>query len=129
MPDAGRKVTLMMDEQQPVAELFPARFNGQDIQLLCPICGFDYVRLVEVKASPAGKAKQSATINARGVSTSPGGGVGGFGRGNTLTLTFQCEGGHEFLRSFLFHKGQTFLECSGSKIPDFSGVAPTLWRD
>ena len=129
MPGVGRKVPLMTNEQRPVTELLPARFNGQDIQLLCPICGFDYVRVVEVKASPAGKAKQSATINARGVSTSPGGGVGGLGRGNTVTLTFQCEGGHEFRRSFLFHKGQTFLECSGSKIPDSSDVAPTLWRD
>ena len=129
MPGVGRKVTLMMDERHTVAELFPARFNGQYIQLLCPICGFGYVRLVEVNASPAGKAKQSTTINAEGVSTSPGGGVGGLGRGNTLTLTFQCERGHEFCRSFLFHKGQTFLECSGSKIPDFGSVASTLWRD
>ena len=119
----------MMDGQQQVIGLFPARFNGQEIQLLCPICGFDHVRLVQVDAGPAGKARQMATINAKGVSTFPGGAVGGFGRGNTVTLTFQCEGGHEFRRRFLFHEGQTTLECSGREIPDDSDVKQTLWRD
>ena len=119
----------MANGQQPVAELFPARFNGGEIQLLCPICGFDYVRLVQVEVGPAGKAMQSTTINAQGVSTCPRGGAGGLGRGNTLTLTFQCESGHEFRRSFLFHKGHTLLECSGSEIPDASDVKQTLWRD
>lgn len=119
----------MTDRQQPIADLFPARFNGRYFQLLCPFCGFDCVRLVEVMASPAGKARQTTTINARGVSTSPCGGVGGLGRGNTLTLTFQCENGHEFCRSFLFHKGQTFLEWSGSLIPGDGRVRNTLWRN
>jgi hypothetical protein len=119
----------MTNEQQAVAEWFPARFNGQETHLLCPICGFDYVRLVEVEAGPARKAMQKAKINAKGVSTFPGGAAGGFGRGNTVTLIFQCENGHEFRRSFLFHKGQTTLECSGREIPDDSDVKQTLWRD
>jgi hypothetical protein len=114
----------MTNEHQPVAELFPARFNGDEIQLLCPVCGFDYVRLVQVYASPAGPARQSATIDAEGVSTGPRGPVGGQGRGNTLTLTFQCGSGHEFSRSFLLHKGQTTLECLASKIADSGGEKP-----
>lgn len=123
------ELVAMMDGQGPIAELFPARFNGQEIQLLCPICGFDYVRLVKVEVGPAGKAMQHATIDADGVSTHPRGGAAGLGRGNTLTLTFHCESGHEFRRSFSFHKGQTTLECSGGEIPDGGDVKQTLWRD
>jgi hypothetical protein len=119
----------MTNRQQHITELFPARFNGQDIQLLCPVCGFDYVRLVEVEAHPAGKDRQTTTINAMGVSTFPGSCVGGAGRGNTLTLTFHCESGHEFRRSFMFHKGQTSLECLETEIPGDAGIKDTLWRD
>jgi hypothetical protein len=118
-----------MNGQGSVAELFPTRFYDGEIQLLCPVCGFEYVRLVQVYASPAGPAMQSTTIDAEGVSTRPRGPVGGFGRGNIVMLTFQCENGHEFRRSFSFHKGQTTLECFGRKIPDDSAVKPTLWRD
>jgi len=119
----------MTNEQQAVVEWFPARFNGQETHLLCPICGFDYVRLVEVEAGPAGKAMQKAKISAKGVSTFPGGAAGGFGRGNTVTLTFQCENGHEFRRSFLFHKGQTILARCGWKTFDLNDVKQALWRD
>ena len=119
----------MASAKRSFAGPFPAQFNGQYVELLCPICGFNYVRLVRVKAHPAGRSRQTTTINARGVSTCPGGGVGGLGRGNTLTLTFHCEGGHEFRRSFLFHKGQTFLECTASKIAGDGRVGDTLWRD
>ena len=119
----------MTNEQQRVVELFPTRFYDGEIQLLCPVCGFEYVRLVQVYASPAGPAMQSTTIDAEGVSTRPRGPVGGFGRGNTVMLTFQCENGHEFRRSFSFHKGQTALECFASKIADSGGEKRTLWRD
>lgn len=97
--------------------------------MLCPICGFDYVRLVEVETYPAGESQQTTTINARGVSTSPHGGVGGAGRGNTLILTFHCESGHEFKKSFLFHKGQTSVESFGAKIPEGTSIKEPLWRD
>ena len=99
-----------------------------EVVLICPVCGMDYVHPVGLTCHAAGARNTSLRVDAHGVSLDPHSAP--MGRGVTITLECLCESGHRFDYRFHFHKGQTFLEADVSKkeLP-FEEQPKTIWRD
>ena len=101
----------------------------KDQNLICPVCGFEYVHITKVQAQPVGPGMHCVTATGRGVNVSTLSRPGGLGRGNDVVLTFQCECSHEFTYTFGFHKGQTPFELKVRELESVDEFCGTLWRD
>jgi len=97
--------------------------------LLCPICGFEYTHMRCVKIHQGDQLtsvgydakKESTVIKTKRAEVR--------GRGTVVSILCSCEGSHEWVIEFQFHKGMTFLGTSDCKAVDFTEPEPRLWRD
>ena len=103
-------------------------------QLLCPVCGWENVHPVALKAEPV-SGDTVVYINAEGLRTFATN-VAERIRGIRITTTFLCEEGHTWDEERAFHKGSTSQTLRRG--PDWvdPGVDPelmlmptTIWRD
>lgn len=97
--------------------------------LLCPVCDFHHLHVTGVHAQPVGLARQLVTLTPDGVSLETNARPGGYGRGNDVIITFQCECHHEFAYRFAFHKGETEVELKTRHLEKGEEIQATLWRD
>lgn len=89
-------------------------------EVLCPICKFDYTFPIKVETNSGGKITE---VTAEGTKMDIGVAEG---RGVVISITFQCEDGHQFVKEYKFHKGITFestykQECEAGQ--------HVIWRD
>lgn len=70
----------------------PAHLDS-DGQILCPVCGFNYVHHQSKTVVIMGRDNYEASSAVRG---------------DVIAVPMRCEDGHAFLFCFGFHKGMTF---------------------
>jgi len=91
----------------------------------CAICGYNFVHPVEFACLPAGKSGGLVSITAFGIHRQPL--APPIGRGVRLEITFLCENGHKYKRSWQFEKGNTLTWVTCLCQAEFD--ASTIWRD
>ncbi len=75
-----------------------------ETNLKCPYCRFDCVHIQAVEVKRGGEI---TCIDRQGTKVQAG---EPSGRGARVEITFWCESGHKWTRSFQFHKGNLFVE-------------------
>ncbi len=98
--------------------------------LLCPVCGYEYVHPVALKAEPV-SGDTVVYINSGGIRTCVSTAAQQI-RGIRITTTFLCEEGHQWDEERAFHKGVTSQEIRRGPDLDWaeSELMPTtIWRD
>jgi hypothetical protein len=101
--------------------------------LLCPVCAWEYVHPVALKAEPV-SGDTVVYINQEGIRTFASAAAERV-RGILITTTFLCEEGHTWDEERRFHKGIT--SQSVTRGPDWFSdsearpelVPTTIWRD
>ncbi len=98
------------------------------VPVLCPVCGWDYVHPVALKAEPV-SGDTVVYINSGGIRTFVSTAAQQI-RGIRITTTFLCEEGHQWDEERAFHKGVTSQEIRRG--PDWAEpelMPTTIWRD
>jgi len=105
-----------------------ANLNGEQ-QMLCPVCGWDYVHPIGIDCWSPGSAKGHVKIDDNGIHISADG--AGSGRGVRFAFSFTCEAGHLFSYDMQFHKGNTTVKRLVNQIStsDTDNGPRTIWRD
>ncbi len=98
--------------------------------ILCPVCGWECVHPVALKAEPV-SGDTIVYITSEGIRTIPSTAAQHV-RGIRITTTFLCEEGHQWDEERAFHKGITSQKMHRG--PDCDWDAPelmpaTIWRD
>ena len=94
----------------------------------CPVCGWDYVHPVALKAEPV-NGTTVVYINRDGVRAYPTT-IAERVRGIRITTSFICEEGHAWDEERAFHKGVTLQAIRrGPDWDDAEMVPNTMWRD
>lgn len=103
-----------------------AEFQSEQHILRCPVCRCDYVYACEVSALPAGAQDGRLAVRADGIhidnTSKP------IDRGVMIQISFICEGGHFFVDSYHFHKGQTTV-TQVSQVTPLESPPPVIWRN
>ncbi|MDP9474796.1 MAG: hypothetical protein M3R38_03750 [Actinomycetota bacterium] len=73
--------------------------------VMCPVCGWDYVHPVALKAEPV-SGDTVVYVNRDGIRTYPTS-IAERIRGIRITTSFLCEEGHQWDEERAFHKGVT----------------------
>ncbi len=98
-------------------------------EVLCPICGWEYVHPVALKAEPV-SGDTVLYVNGDGIRTYPTTIAERGVRGIRITTTFLCEQGHQWDEERAFHKGVTIQTVRrGPDWEDAEMMPATLWRD
>jgi hypothetical protein len=96
--------------------------------VLCPVCGWDYVHPVALKAEPV-SGDTVVYVNRGGIRTFVSRAPEAV-RGIQITTTFLCEEGHQWDEERAFHKGITSQTISrGPNWEDPELMPTTIWRD
>jgi hypothetical protein len=96
--------------------------------VICPVCGWEYVHPVALKAEPV-CGDTVLYVNSEGLYTFASRAAETI-RGIRITTTFLCEEGHQWDEERAFHKGITSQTVSRGPDHDGFELAPTtIWRD
>ena len=113
------------------SKVSPALFVLEDGQgdlkpvFCCPVCGDRNVHLGPVSVF---QGHTTTTVSNSGTVVSKSPRHERF-RGSMVTMSFHCEGGHEFEYEFEFHKGTTTCCVLSGAYDMEAGEIPELWRD
>jgi len=94
--------------------------TGKYENLVCPICGFEYVHPIAVRVT---RAKEMTEITSKGIfirdAINP-------GRGVIIEMVYACENGHRGVIILTFHRGITYVEHR--KLSKSRYKWKTIWR-
>lgn len=103
---------------------FEEGFSPEEIQLLCPVCAFNYVHLEAVTVQ---QETQFVVVEPSGVHVTEG--PRSPRRGSEVTLMLHCEAGHRFGLGIYFHKGQLCFYTQQTGTWEDGSPPAELWRD
>lgn len=102
---------------------------GLGPQVICPVCGHDYVHPIETRLFPV-KGDSLVTVDVKGVVVAPSD-APSRQRGISIVVKFCCEQGCVWESELKFHKGMTFV--STKELDEIHEIHPergpsTIWR-
>lgn len=101
-----------------------AILRNQNSQLICPVCGFNYVHPVKagIELGHVTALATEDTVQVSGTDRHK------HCRGSVITLTFRCESGHQFQYVLRFEKGHTYFDLRTGNL-DEGDLLSELWRN
>ena len=102
-------------------------FYSGEANLLCPVCGNDYVHPVGVLVEPV-LGREVVYVNSDGVRIVESR-AAERSRGIEISTIFVCEAGHQWEETRHFHKGITLHEVTHTTTHSGESSPGTIWRD